>query len=80
MNGVNERNHAVVDRIMAKMQFADKSLKPEVALNWALAAKNSLENHQGFSPCQIVFGTNPKLPSVYSAGPPGLKKYPCQDL
>ena len=31
-NGLNERNHAVVDRMMTKMMDADKTMKPEVAL------------------------------------------------
>ena len=58
------------------MIFEDSSLTPKVALGWALAAKNSLENYQGFSPChcQIVFGHNPQLPSVYTSGPPGLEE------
>ena len=73
-NGVNERNHAIVDRMMEKMMFQDKSLKLETALCWALSAKNSLENYQGFSPSQLVFGENPKFPSLYSAGPPGLEE------
>ena len=39
-NGVNERNHAVVDRMMTKMMDADTSLDPKVALCWSLKAKN----------------------------------------
>ena len=74
MNGCNERNHAIVDRMMEKMLFTDPSMKPELALSWSIAAKNSLENYQGFSPSQIVFGANPSLPAVYSSGPPGLEE------
>ena len=70
-NGCNEANHAVVDRMLQKMLMTDPSLKPEVALCWAVNAKNSLTNYQGFSPSQIVFGENPRLPALYSAGPPG---------
>ena len=73
-NGVNERNHAICDGMMKKMRMEDPSLSAEVALIWALAAKNSLENVSGFSPFQIVFGESPKLPSVYTAGPPGLEE------
>ena len=58
-NGCNERNHAIVDRMMTKMKFQDPGLKPEIVLCWALNAKNSLENYQGFSPAQLVFGENP---------------------
>ena len=56
------------------MSFEDKDMKVEIALCWALTAKNSLENYQGFSPAQLVFGENPKFPSLYSAGPPGLEE------
>ena len=70
-NGCNESNHAVVDRMLQKMLMTDPSLKPEVALCWVVNAKNSLTNYQGFSPSQIVFGENPRLPALYSAGPPG---------
>ena len=73
-NGVNERNHAICDGMVTKMRMEDPSLSAEIALTWALAAKNSLENVSGFSPFQIVFGESPKLPSVYTTGPPGLEE------
>ena len=73
-NGINERNHAVVDRMIEKMRTQDPSLTAEVALTWALVAKNTLENVSGFSPFQLVFGKGPSLPSVYTAGPPGYKE------
>ena len=73
-NGLNERNHAICDGMIKKMRMEDPSLTAEVALTWALVAKNSLENYSGFSPFQIVFGESPKLPSVYTAGPPGLEE------
>ena len=74
MNGTNERNHSIVDRMVQKMMFQDPSLKASVALCWALAAKNSLETYQGFSPSQLVFGENPRLSALYSTGPPGLEE------
>ena len=73
-NGVNERNHAVCDKMMEKMRMQDPSLSAQVALTWALVAKNSLENVSGFSPFQLVFGKAPSLPSVYTAGPPGFEE------
>ena len=72
-NGMNERNHAVVDRMMSKMMDADTSLDPEVALCWSLNAKNSLQSYQGFSPFQLVFGRSPSLPTVQTAGPPAQR-------
>ena len=73
-NGLNERNHAIVDNMISKMRSADPQLSAEVALTWALVAKNTLQNVSGFSPFQIVFGQLPSLPSVYTAGPPGLEE------
>ena len=73
-NGANERNHAICDNMMKKMRSEDPSLTADVALTWALVAKNSLDNISGFSPFQIVFGEQPKLPSVYTAGPPGMEE------
>ena len=57
-NGLNERNHAVVDLMITRMMASDKHLSPDTALLWALNAKNSLENHFGFSPFQLHFGRN----------------------
>ena len=45
-------------------------LSIEQALAWAVVAKNSLTNHFGFSPYQLVFGRNPKLPNVINDPPP----------
>ena len=73
-NGVNERNHAICDKMLIKMRSQDPSMSAEVALTWALTAKNTLQNVSGYSPFQIVFGQNPSLPSVYTAGPPGLEE------
>ena len=73
-NGTNERNHSIVDRMIEKMQFEDKDIKADDALCWALAAKKSLENYQGFSPAQLTFGENTILPALHSAGPPGLEE------
>lgn len=73
-NGINERNHAVVDRMIDKMRTQDPSLSAPVALVWALVAKNTLENVSGYSPFQLVFGKCPALPSVYTAGPPGYEE------
>ena len=73
-NGLNERNHALCDRMMDKMRTEDPGLRAELALTWSVVAKNSLQNVSGFSPYQIVFGQQPSLPSVYSAGPPGMEE------
>ena len=55
------------------MLDSDSSLTPEMALFWSINAKNSLENCYGFSPYQLVFASNPQLPSATRCGPPGYE-------
>ena len=50
----------------------DTGCHSELALCWALNAKNSLQNVAGFSPFQLVLGTNPRLPSNLSDDIPAL--------
>ena len=68
-NGVNERNHAVIDLMVIRMLESDKNLSPNTALLWAFNAKNSLENHLGFSSFQLHIGKNPLLLSATRDGP-----------
>ena len=72
-NGINERNHAIVDIMITRMMLSDSTLKPEMALVWALNAKNSLENVDGFSPYQLHIGKNPLFPSTTRDGPPSYE-------
>ena len=74
-NGINERNHCVVDLMVSRMLASDQSLSVEMALLWALNAKNSLENCHGFSPFQLHIGYNPRLPSVTRDGPPSYDEF-----
>ena len=71
-NGLCERNHEVVDRMMAKTMADDKSMKPEEALHNALFAKNVEPNNKGFSSFQIVYGNNPSIPGITNSTPPSL--------
>ena len=72
-NGLNERNHATVDLMITRMMASDEKMTPEMALCWALNAKNSLDNCYGFSPFQLHIGKNPILPSVIRDGPPSFE-------
>ena len=72
-NGICERNHAVVDDCVTKILEENPSMKLEVALSWAVNAKNSLQMVYGYSPYQLVFGSNPNLPSVMVDRPPALE-------
>ena len=45
----------------------------DVALAYAVNAKNSLQMWSGFSSYQLVFGQNPKLPDIFNAKLPQLE-------
>ena len=66
-NSINERGHFTVDRSMDRLLTADPSLKPQVALAWAVQACNTLQMVGGFSSFQLVFGRNPSYPSITEA-------------
>ena len=72
-NGICERNHAVVDNCVAKILEDQPDLNLEIALAWAVNAKNSLSMVYGWSPYQLVFGANPNMPSVITNKPPALE-------
>ena len=64
-NGLCERHNAILADLTTKV-MNDNSCSIQIALCWALAAKNSLTNVYGFSPNQLVFGRNTNLPSVHN--------------
>ena len=45
----------------------------DVALAWAVSAKNALINHNGFRPAQLVFGKASNLPSTINDHLPALE-------
>ena len=59
--------------IMVKIMVNTES-DVDVALAWAVAARNALTNFSGYSPNQPVFGYNPVLPNVISDKPPALEE------
>ena len=71
-NGLCEKNHEIVDRMMHKLMADDKNLKDTDALDHALFAKNIEPNNKGFSPFQVVYGTNPTIPGITNSTPPSL--------
>ena len=71
-NDLIERHNAIVGYTITKtMEDAGYELK--LALSWAVAAKNSLKNVNGFSPNQFVFGGNPNYPSALNSKLPALE-------
>ena len=58
-----ERHHALIARNVSKiMEETDCSVS--TALAWAVNAKNSLSNINGYSPYQLLLGVNPSIPSL----------------
>ena len=68
-NAYVERGHAVADRALERMITADPALKPEVALAWVIQAVNTLQNVNGFTPFQLVFGRLPRHPTLVEDNP-----------
>ena len=50
----------------------NKTISLEIALVWAIHAKNCLHMNSGHSSYQLVFGRNPNLPNVLYDKPPAL--------
>ena len=71
-NCIAEWHNAVLENIVLKLTH-DSKCSAANALVWAISAKNALHNYLGYSPNQLVFGTNPNLPSVLTAKPPALR-------
>ena len=68
-NGLVEKHNGVLNNTLQKI-IADTNCCVEIALCWAIAAKNCLLNVFGFSPNTLVFGRNPSFPSVITNRPP----------
>ena len=72
-NGMVERHNKVLYETMQKT-MADAKCDASVALAWACSSKNCLQNHDGFSPNQLIFGRNPNMPSVLIDKLPALSR------
>ena len=78
-NGCNERYNGIISDMVKKV-LNETKCSLEIALAWAVSAKNSLENHNGYSPNQLVFGKNPNYPSVLYDNLPALENVTTNDL
>ena len=70
-NGINERHNAVLKDMIVKVRD-DTKCPLDVAVTWAVSAKNALANVYGYSPNMLVFGRNPNFPSVLHDKLPAL--------
>lgn len=73
-NGLCEKNHALVDNILERLDEDYPDLSFSSKLAWAGMAKNSLQMVYGYSPNQLVFGKNPNLPNILTGSPPALEE------
>ena len=69
-NGICERNHSTVDEIIDRMMTSSRYTSVRDALGAAIFAKNIRITSLGFSPYQIVFGSNPRIPGAIENEPP----------
>lgn len=72
-NGINERHNGLLGEMVMKT-MEDTGCTLDVALSWAVCAKNSLANVNGYSPHQLVFGRNPNTPSILHDKLPALEE------
>ena len=77
-NGINERQHAICDEIIKKMMTSGQFKSVKEALGPAVFAKNIRTASSGFSPHQIVFGRNPRVPGAIENEPPA-QSTKCKD-
>ena len=73
MNGLCEKNHALVDNMLERMVEDYPNTPEHVLQGWANMAKNSMQMVYGYSSNQLLFGTNPYLPNIMTNGLPALE-------
>ena len=72
-NGINERNHASIDKMMEKMLEDLPQLSEETTLQYAVSIRNCSMYMHGFTPAQLAIGQNLRLSSALSDGLPALE-------
>ena len=72
-NGLCEKNHAIVDNMLEKLEYDNPKIPFNDLLSWACTMKNAMGMFAGYSPYQIVFGKNPVLPG-FEVHPPALNE------
>ena len=78
-NGICERLNGVLGDLVIKV-LDDAKCDLQIALAWAVAARNAYDNNSGFSPNQLVFGFNPAIPNIYHNKLPGLENVTMSEI
>ena len=73
-NGKNERNHYSVDRNIQKLMEENPNIKLEDAVSKAVYAHNIQINKTGFSPRQLVFGSQGVVPGITDGTPASMEQ------
>ena len=68
-NGICERLNGTLGELVSKI-VEDTESGVQIALAWAVAARNAFYNKSGVSPNQLVFGFNPYFPNIYDSNLP----------
>ena len=72
-NGKNERNHYSCDRTIEKLMEEDPKMSLEEATSFAVYSHNLQINKSGFSPTQLMFGSQSKIPGIFDGTPPSIE-------
>ena len=72
-NGKNERNHYTVDRTIQKLRTENPAMKLEDAVSKAVYAHNLQINKTGFSPRQLMFGSQGVVPGITDGTPASME-------
>ena len=78
-NGTVERHNSIVGESMMKTMESEKCTA-DLALSWALAAKNSMQSYGGISSNMMVFGRNANFPNILVDKPPALEPRTVNDI
>ena len=78
-NGICERLNGVLGTLVNKI-LDDVKCNIQMALAWAVSARNAYDNNSGYSPNQLVFGFNPAIPNIYNSNLPGLENVTSSEI
>ena len=73
-NGIVERHNKILAEAMQKT-LDDVKCELDVALAWAVSAKDALQNCGGYSPNQFVLRRDVNMPTVLEEKPPALESF-----
>ena len=76
-HGPTESLSVTIDVCVQKLR---EDINLNVALAWAVKAKNSMMKYNGYSPIQLVLGINPNLPSISSNKLPAMEDMEVSDI